>query len=364
MKKMERQNFSGNGRILRYAFCIKIDTMRNVVNKSANWIICFLICLCLAGCARSSETGENSNTEYILSYAENQPEGHPSTKAARYFADLVEERTEDRIRVEVYPEGKLGDELSAIHQVFYGGIDFARVSLATVAENGSDAEVLMLPYLYSGREHMWKVLDGQIGTGMLSDFTDQGLAGLAWFDGGARSFYTVGSPVHEPEDLRGLRIRVQDSELMAELVTALGAEPVKAVYADVYKLLDLDQADGAENNLPSYAAENHYRLANYYTLDEHSRIPELLAVSKETMRRLDEKDREVIRQCASEASAYQRQLWQKYEKDAMDTVEDAGCQIISLSQEEKQAFKKETASLWKEYFPGKEALIKEIQDAQ
>ena len=321
MKKMERQNFSGNGRILRYAFCIKIDTMRNVVNKSANWIICFLICLCLAGCARSSETGESSNAEYILSYAE-------------------------------------------IHQVSYGGIDFARVSLATVAENGSDAEVLMLPYLYSGREHMWKVLDGPIGTGMLSDFTDQGLVGLAWFDGGARSFYTVGSPVHEPEDLRGLRIRVQDSELMAELVTALGAEPVKAVYADVYKLLDLDQADGAENNLPSYAAENHYRLANYYTLDEHSRIPELLAVSKETMRRLDEKDREVIRQCASEASAYQRQLWQKYEKDAMDTVEDAGCQIISLSQEEKQAFKKETASLWKEYFPGKEALIKEIQDAQ
>lgn len=163
---------------------------------------------------------------------------------------------EDRIRVEVYPEGKLGDELSAIHQVSYGGIDFARVSLATVAENGSDAEVLMLPYLYSGREHMWKVLDGPIGTGMLSDFTDQGLVGLAWFDGGARSFYTVGSPVHEPEDLRGLRIRVQDSELMAELVTALGAEPVKAVYADVYKLLDLDQADGAENNLPSYAAEN------------------------------------------------------------------------------------------------------------
>ena len=213
--------------------------MRNVVNKSANWIICFLICLCLAGCARSSETGENSNTEYILSYAENQPEGHPSTKAARYFADLVEERTEDRIRVEVYPEGKLGDELSAIHQVSYGGIDFARVSLATVAENGSDTEVLMLPYLYSGREHMWKVLDGPIGTGMLSDFTDQGLVGLAWFDGGARSFYTVGSPVHEPEDLRGLRIRVQDSELMAELVTALGAEPVKAVYADVYKLLDL-----------------------------------------------------------------------------------------------------------------------------
>lgn len=103
-------------------FCIKIDTMRNVVNKSANWIICFLICLCLAGCARSSETGENSNTEYILSYAENQPEGHPSTKAARYFADLVEERTEDRIRVEVYPEGKLGGELSAIHQVSYGGM--------------------------------------------------------------------------------------------------------------------------------------------------------------------------------------------------------------------------------------------------
>lgn len=271
MKKMERQNFSGNGRILRYAFCIKIDTMRNVVNKSANWIICFLICLCLAGCARSSETGENFNTEYILSYAENQPEGHPSTKAARYFADLVEERTEDRIRVEV---------------------------------------------------------------------------------------------VHEPEDLRGLRIRVQDSELMAELVTALGAEPVKAVYADVYRLLDLDQADGAENNLPSYAAENHYRLANYYTLDEHSRIPELLMVSEETMKHLDEKDREVIRQCASEASAYQRQLWQKYEKDAMDTVEDAGCQIISLSQEEKQAFKKETTSLWKEYFPGKEALIKKIQDAQ
>lgn len=361
---MKRQNFSGNGRILRYDFCINIDTMRNVVNKSANWIICFLICLCLAGCARSSEAGEDPNTEYILSYAENQPEGHPSTQAANYFAKLVEERTNGRIRVEVYPDGELGDELSAFHQVSYGGIDFARVSLATVAEKGSDAEVLMLPYLYQGREHMWKVLDGSIGARMLSGFENQGIQGLAWFDGGARSFYTVNSPVYGPEDLRGLRIRVQDSELMAELVTTLGAEPVKAVYADVYRMLDLGQVDGAENNLPSYAAENHQKLGKYYTLDEHSRIPELLVVSGETMKRLSVEDQELIRQCASETSAYQRQLWQEYEKQALDTVKRAGGEIISLSQEEKEAFKKETASLWKEYFPGKEALIKEIQDAQ
>ena len=162
----------------------------------------------------------------------------------------------------------------------------------------------------------------------------------------------------------GLRIRVQDSDLMAELVTALGAEPVRAVYADVYRMLDLKQVDGAENNLPSYAAENHYRLAGFYTLDEHSRIPELLMVSEETMKRLEKEDQELVWQCAREASVYQRELWKEYEEQALDTVEKAGGQIISLSQEQKQAFKKKMASFWKEYFPGKEALIKEIQDAQ
>ena len=147
--------------------------------------------------------------EYVFSYAENQPEDYPTTLGAKYFAELVEERTNGRIRILVQPVGVLGSENKVIKQMQYGGIDFARVSLAQLAEYIPSLNVLQMPYLYTDSDHMWRVLDGEIGDAFLESVSADDVIGLSWYDAGARNFYNSVKPVTCLEDLKGMRISVQ-----------------------------------------------------------------------------------------------------------------------------------------------------------
>jgi len=188
------------------------------MRKKAVCLIWISILILLSGCKKTE-------TEYpalILRYADNQPKGYPTTLAAEYFADLVEERTDGKIVIRVYANGELGDENSVMEQVQFGGIDFTRVSLGTLSEILPEFEILQLPYLYHDAAHMWKVLDGKIGEEFLSGPQTMGVIGLSWFDAGARSFYT-GMPVTSLDDLQGLTIRVQESGFMSRVVELLGA---------------------------------------------------------------------------------------------------------------------------------------------
>ena len=224
--------------------------------------------------------------ELILRYAENQPEGYPTTEAAYAFADKVSERTNGRVQVRVYSNGALGSETSVIEQMEYGGIDFSRASVMSLGEFVPETYVLQLPYLYEDDEHMWAVLDGPIGQVFLDSIKKRiGLTGLAWFDAGVRHFYT-NTPVETLDDLKGLRIRIGESSMMQSIIGALGAVPVPLAYDDVYSALAKGEIDGAENNWPSYAFTGHYEVAKYMLLDGHTRIPELLLASEEAMEQL------------------------------------------------------------------------------
>lgn len=223
------------------------------------------------GCSR---TEEYTGPELILRYADNQPEDYPTTQAALAFADLVAERTEGRVKVVVYSGGELGAEQSVIEQMQYGGIDFARVSLSQLAEYLPALSVLLLPFLYTDAPQMWRVLDGEIGDEFLSGLGAMDLVSLSWFDAGVRSFYTR-EKVETLADLAGLTLRVQESDMMSEMILDLGAEPAQVVYSRVYAALHNAEIDGAENNWPSYEAMGHYEVAPYFLKDEHTRVPEL-----------------------------------------------------------------------------------------
>ena len=190
--------------------------------------------------------------ELILRYAENQPEGYPTTEAAYAFADLVEEKTGGRVQIRVYSNGVLGSEDSVVEQMEYGGIDFSRISVMSLGEFMPELYVLQLPFLYKDSDHMWRVLDGPIGETFLASIQDSiGLTALTWFDAGVRHFYT-NEPVTSLDDLKGLYIRVAESSLMEEIIQDLGAVPVRLAYDDVYSALAKEDIDGAENNWPSY----------------------------------------------------------------------------------------------------------------
>ncbi len=301
--------------------------------------------------------------EYVFTYAENQTSDYPTTQAARYFAKLVNQETEGRIEIRVYPRAELGDEKSSIEQLCFGGIDFARVSLGSTSEYSEESVVLQMPYLYKNADHMWRVLDGEIGARIKESFEGSGIVALAWFDAGVRNFYTIDGPINRLEDVKGLKIRVQQSELAEDMVTALGAEPVPIVYEDVEDALQTHAVDGAENNWSSYEAMGHNTYAGYYCLDEHMRVPELMIMSEVTWDKMSTIDQNIILQCAIEAGDYERKLWKKREDSSRDKCLQAGTVEIVLSDEEKQRFREAVDDLYTKYCSDHMDLVKEIAEA-
>jgi len=266
----------------------------------------------------------------ILRLAETHPKDYPTTKGDYKFAELVKERTNGRIVIEVYPGSQLGQEKAAIEQVQFGAIDFTRVSLSVFASFAPQMNALQMPYLYRNNEHMWKVLNGQIGQELLASVDSANFVGLGWFDGGSRNFYNSVRPVSKPEDLQGLKIRVQESELMVGLVNAFGAVATPMPYGEVYSGLQTRVIDGAENNWPSYFSTSHYEVAKYYTLDEHTRVPEIIVGSKISLQKLSAADQAILKQAAKDAVAHQRAEWEAYEKVSEDKVRAAGNTITKI----------------------------------
>lgn len=323
--------------------------------------LCLLLLLC--GCGGAQEGRDLP--QLILRYADNQPEDYPTTAAAEYFAQLVEERTRGRIRIRLYCNGELGNENQVLEQVRFGGIDMARVSVGTFAEPYPKMEVLLLPFLYDDAAHMWRVLDGPIGDEFLISARQTGVVGLSWFDAGARSFYTR-EPIGSLEDLRGLTIRVQESAFMSRMVELLGAKPVQIPYNDVYSALRTGKIDGAENNWPSYAFTGHYQAARYCLQDEHSRLPEMQIMSTVALDKIAAIDPDyvaIIRQCAQECALYERELWQAQEAESERLVREHGCLVTQLTGGQREAFRRAVEPMYQEYPPEEQALIRRIRES-
>ena len=297
----------------------------------------------------------------VLRYAENQAQDYPTTQAAYKFAELVEQKTNGKIHIDVYHGGQLGDEKAVIEQLQFGAIDFTRVSLSPLSEFEKSLNILQLPYLYKDAAQMWRVLDGPIGDQFLNSMEKNNLIGLSWFDAGARNFYDSKRPITKLSDMKGLKIRVQESQLMMGMVSALGANPTPMAYGEVYSGLQTGVIDGAENNWPSYDSVSHYEVAKYYVLDEHTRVPEMQMVSKITWDKFSDEEKAIIRECAKESAQLERQLWAEKEKASEEKVRAAGCVITELEPGEKEKFQAAMQPLYTQFGAGYEDLIKQIQ---
>ena len=319
--------------------------------------------LVVTGCTAQSASSQQEKP-LILRYAENQPEDYPTSKAAKAFAELVAQRTGGRVKVLVYSGAELGAEQSVIQQMQFGGIDFARVSLSQLAEYIPALSVLQLPYLYEDASQMWRVLDGSIGDDFLAMLDEMDLVGLSWFDAGVRSFYTR-EKVTDLEQLQGLTLRVQESDMMSEMITDLGAEPVQVVYSQVYAALRNGQIDGAENNWPSYDAMGHYEVAPYFLQDEHTRVPEVQLASTAAIEKLEALDPsypEVLRTCARESARTERRLWAQREARSEKELREWGVEVTTLPDAEKQKFRAAVQPLY-DRFADQAELLERIKES-
>jgi len=295
--------------------------------------------------------------------AEVHPPDYPTTMAVVQMGKQLSEQTKGRLGIKVYANGALGSEKDNIEQLRLGALDMMRINVAPL--NGVVPETIVtgLPFVFRSTEHMRKVLDGPVGDDILASFESQGLVGLAFYDSGARSFYSK-KPIRSVGDLKGLKIRVIQSDLFVAMVEALGANPTPMPYGEVYTALKTGIVDAAENNWPSYESSRHFEAAKFYTLDEHSLAPEVLVFSNVVWDKLSKEDQAAIRKAAKDSVPYMRKLWDEREVKSRKAVEAAGTQVITVAN--KQEFIDAMKPVYAKFAntPRLANLVKRIQDTK
>jgi tripartite ATP-independent transporter DctP family solute receptor len=261
--------------------------------------------------------------------ADTQNEDYPTVQALRFMGGQIAQRTGGRHEIKVFHSRLLGEEKETLEQTRAGAIDLNRINVALIGNIVPAMNVLALPFLFRSIEHMQKVLDGPIGTEILGSFEPYGFVGLTFYDSGARSIYNNIRPVHSLADLKGLRIRVQQSEQMSQMMRALGANPVELPYGQVLTGLATRLIDGAENNWPSFVTTDHYKHAGNYTLTEHTMSPEVLVISLKAWETLSLEDRKIFREEARRSSQYMRERWRDLEEQSRKKAEAAGVVIVA-----------------------------------
>lgn len=296
--------------------------------------------------------------------ADTQAENYPTVQALVFMDKLVAERTGGRHRIKVFHSRQLGEEKETIEQTRAGAIDLNRTNVAPIGSIVPTVNALALPFLFRSAEHLHKVLDGPIGEEILANFEASGFIGLTFYDSGARSLYNSVRPIRSIADMKGLRIRVQQSELMVRMIRALGAEPVELPYGQVGTGLSTRLIDGAENNWPSYVTTGHYKSAQHYTLTEHTMSPEVLIMSRRAWDSLSAEDRRIFRQAARESNLYMREKWTALETQSRAAAEKAGNAIVASF--DRKPFEAAMSGIYAEAMrdPAIGSLIERIRQVQ
>ena len=291
--------------------------------------------MALAGCGRA-ERPLHSADAHVADY--------PTVQGVQAMADMVAERTGGRLSVKIFAGGQLGSERDTLELTVFGALDLNRVNLAPLNSISPETVVPSLPFLFNSTEHMRTALDGAPGQAILDALEPHGLIGLCFYDSGARSFYNTRGPIHEPADLQGMKIRVQNSDLYVAMVHALGANPTPMALGEVYQGLVQGVIDGAENNWPSFESLRHFEAARYYTLTRHVMAPEILVMSRHRWERLSAEDRDVFRQAARDSVPVMRELWDARVDASRERVLAAGVEANEVA--DIGAFAQRMETVW------------------
>ena len=271
---------------------------------------------------------------------------HPVHKAMVFMAERCKEISNGELTIEIYPSGQLGSEQQCVELLQIGSLAITKVSAAVMESFTEDFKVLGLPYIFRSKEHSFKVLDGEIGDELLLSTEPFWIRGLCFYDAGSRSFYTIDKQINHPDDLKGLKIRVMKSITAMEMVKAQGGSPTPISWGELYTALQSGVVDGAENNPPSFYTSHHYEVCNYYSLNEHTMVPDVLIISLKVWKKLSDQKKMWLQQAADESVLVQRKLWAASEKESLEIVEQAGVTIIYP---DKKPFADKVAPLLESY---------------
>src|SRR5688572_23543750 len=268
--------------------------------------------------------------------ADVHPEDYPTVMAVKMMSDTISKKTGGKHTIKVFTGNQLGGEKDTIEQTRIGALDLVRINVAPMNNICPETMVPTMPFLFRSVDHMRKVLDGPIGDQILKACEAQGFVGLAFYDAGARSIYTVKKPVKSLADTKGLKVRVQQSDLWVSLLQAMGANATPMPYGEVYTALKTGLVDGAENNWPSFDTSRHFEVAKFYSMTEHSMAPEMLLMSKKVWDTLTPDEQKIFRDAAKASVPYMRKLWDEKETQSKARVLAAGAQMIEVDKKSFQ----------------------------
>ena len=261
---------------------------------------------------------------------------YPTVLAVKAMSQNLEKMSGGKFKIKVFNKGALGSEKETIDQVKIGALDMVRVNVAPMNGVCPMTMVPTMPFLFHSVDHMRKSLDGPVGDEILRSCESQGFVGLAFYDSGARSIYAK-KPIKTVADAKGLKIRVQQSDLWVALVNAMGANATPMPYGEVYTGLKTGLIDAAENNIPSFDTAKHVEAVKFYSKTEHSMAPEILLMSKVTWDKLSKSEQDMVRQAAKDSVKVEREKWDEQEAKSLANVKAAGAQIVEVDKRSFQS---------------------------
>jgi tripartite ATP-independent transporter DctP family solute receptor len=287
---------------------------------------------------------------------------YPTVAAVRHMSELLASKSGGKHKIKVFNKGALGTEKETIDQVKIGALDMTRVNISPMNAICAKTQVPTMPFLFNTVEHMRKVLDGPVGEEILKSCEDQGFIGLAFYDSGARSLYAK-KPIKTVADVKGQKVRVQQSELWVALIGAMGGNATPMPFGEVYTGLKTGLIDAAENNIPSFESTKHYESAKYYSRTEHSMAPEMLLMSKVVWDKLPKAEQDMVRAAAKESVAFQRKKWDEQEAKSLAAVKAGGAEIAEV---DKKSFQAVMGPVYDKFMntPDLKRLVKAVQDTK
>ncbi len=299
----------------------------------------------------------NQKTMYL---AHTLPTSHPVHQGMEVFAEKVAEESGGKLQVKIFPDGQLGSEREVLELLQIGSISMTKVSAATLANFAPEYKVMGVPYLFRDKKHLFDVLEGKTGEDILLSGSEYLLRGLCFYDAGSRSFYTKEKPIKSPIDLKGLKIRVMNHQMSVDMVNEMGGSATPMSYGELYTALQQGVVDGAENNPPSFVTSRHYEVCKYYTMDEHSSIPDVLVIGTKYWETLTQEEQKWVKQSAVSSSKAQQLFWKQNVEECMEILKEANVEIY---RPEKSLFAEKTKKVLEDFMkdPKMKSIVEEIK---
>ena len=302
---------------------------------------------------RARQSGGGGQNQLVLKLGHSLDTGHPVHKAMEYMKERLETLSGGSMTINIYPSSVLGSETQCIEMLQNGTLAMTKTSAAAMENFIPAMAVFGLPYIFRDDHHYWSVINGTIGKRLLAEGESKFLYGLC---------YTKDTPIRKPEDLEGLKIRVMNSKTAIDMVKAMGGAPTPIAWGELYSALAQGTVDGAENNPPSFTSNKHYEVCKHFTLDSHTRIPDILMMSTRVWERLNPQQQAMVQQAADESSEFQRKLWQEKTVESLEMAEAEGVTVYEV---DLSAFAEKVAPMLEQVEnPQVRMLLKQISEVK